>query len=877
MKSFFKKLSLVLAAAMVITMLPAQIAKAAPTALKIRKDSQAKAEATVAPTYNLMVGDQIDITFDGATGYDAAAKLTKKWTSKDKTVATVDGNGLIKALKPGTTTITITCTAKGVDYQGTATVNVTDSKVEVKQTKYNEVAVIFATEGDASSAKANVKAYLVQRGANGVTRLRDARANVAIDATNKNVINVSGLADGLEYQIAVPGVANNFTVNMKVGAPYEITLYYPVVNVGKGNDLKGDPITSKTSVPEVEVLDANGIVVNFETAKLTFKSLEKKGNANLSTSGSTKGQVTFTNGNTESEMKVQVTYKYIDAAKKEQTLTATAYAQADAYTAPKLGGWAESIVATDKTGDKVVYDDNFYVELNVNEERSLAYYFLGDDGKKYTGSNVRNTAACATSGKEIYNIGNADYYFYFEKDNTDATFVSLTNRAAQQSGTTKIKAWKSGEEDISLYRAKDKANPNSAVDTYLGTIHVKVNAEAVIDNIAVEENTITGFKDAYKDAVENKRVVEIDFTTSSQYQKAIKATIAVKPVAGVQDGGVTISQQPGTDGKGKVKFDFDKINFTGTDNPITVTLYAPYTDVSQEITVYSLNVDKNVAADYALVVDSKKATVKNVNFKDATSVSELVLGLKIARTYSGSLDDYVDFKLVRDDFENDAQCTAAENQQFYVVVYDSTGKPVEADKNGAIPLRTATGASAAVNTKVFNFDIFADNAETVSAGLIAPGMYKVVAYKVEGGYAQNLGDYTVVEVVNDLKLIEKVDSTYVLERDGEKVKTTETKVETSKGAISKELVKTIIGELYGFYDKNSDGKAQDGEIDTILALTNGVFTIDWDQSKYYAGSDGSAGVTVKEMYIKYVTINFKTGNGNWVQQRIDVDRKFVIE
>ncbi len=874
MKSFFKKLSLVLAAAMVITMLPAQIAKAAPTALKIAEESK-KAEAVVSPTYNLKVNDTIDLTFVGATGYDAAAAATKKWSSKDTKVATVDKNGVVKALKAGQTVITITCTAKGVEYQGTATVNVSDSTVEVKQTKYNEVAVIFATEGDATSAKANIKAYLVQRAANGNTRLRDARPTVAIDGTNKNVVNVSGLVDGLEYQIAVPGVATNYTVNMKVGEPYEVTLYYPVAYVAKGKNITGTDITTQVANPVVEVLDVNGIVVNFDASKLTYKALEKKGNANLATSASAqkaKGAVTFTNGNAESEMKVQVTYKFTDSAKKEQSLTAVAYAQADAYTAPSLGGWAESIVATDKKAENIVYDDNYSITLNVNESKYLAYYFLGADGKKYTGSNVSGTASSAKSGKEVFVINNSEYIFYFEKD-TDDTVVSLTDADAQQKGLTKITGWKKGEQDISLYRVKGKKinERDSKVDTYLGTIHVSVNEEAVIDDIILDDNTITGWHNAYGDAVKG----ELKFTLQDQYQKGNKTPISYT-AQGVQAGGITIENPTKDDGVGKIKFDFSKIDKTDADKPIVVTLYAPYTNVKTELSVYSFDVDTSVDPDYALVVDAKNAKINNNAFLNDTNVHALGLDIKIAQSFNGALNGYAPFWMVSDNFTNDSTCTKA-NNDFLVVVYNSNDVPVAADKSGNnILLSTSTAASA---TKVsgFNFDLFADTATSVADGLMAPGTYKVVAYYVADGYVDTLGEPVYVELANNMELLQNIHTGKVLDKDSNnKVKVSDTNIDfNTVGTYGVALVKKIVGQLQAFYDLNSNGTVEAGEIGSIETLIGTNFTIDEAQSKYYDGSDGSE-TTSKELYIKYVTIKFKTKSLKEVEQRITVEKKFKI-
>ena len=126
-----------------------------------------------------------------------------------------------------------------------------------------------------------------------------------------------------------------------------------------------------------------------------------------------------------------------------------------------------------------------------------------------------------------------------------------------------------------------------------------------------------------------------------------------------------------------------------------------------------------------------------------------------------------------------------------------------------------------------------------------------------------------------MELIQSVDSTYQLKADSDKVvrvkdgSNKDVAVTTAKGAYSDALVATIVGQLYGWYDANSDGKATTDEVKSIALLAPG-FTVNTALSKYYQGATG-------ELYINYVTIEYSTPVGAKVQQRIPVDRKFQIQ
>ncbi len=114
MKSFFKKLSLVLAAAMIITLIPAQQTKAA-DAKVITYAKQSEKDA-IDGVLTLKAGAKEDVKFLGCSDYKkTGSKVNGGWSSSNEAVATVDNKGVITAVAPGTAEIAYNATG----YTGT--------------------------------------------------------------------------------------------------------------------------------------------------------------------------------------------------------------------------------------------------------------------------------------------------------------------------------------------------------------------------------------------------------------------------------------------------------------------------------------------------------------------------------------------------------------------------------------------------------------------------------------------------------------------------------------------------------------------------------------------------------------------------------------
>ena len=196
-----------------------------------------------APT-EVVVGSETKLT---SKVCPSVAKVTYK--SSDDTIATVDENGTVKAVKAGDVTITATS-----DYGKTVEKKISVKNYvlkEVKQTKYNTLEAVI--EGNTKDIKAaDVK--ITNKANNNVVAVQNVTPD-ATDATKVTITTFASLTDGATYVVTLDGVSKEITVSDGVVAdvavsPLQITA-----------DTEG-------TVIKAQLVDKNGIVINeFATDK----------------------------------------------------------------------------------------------------------------------------------------------------------------------------------------------------------------------------------------------------------------------------------------------------------------------------------------------------------------------------------------------------------------------------------------------------------------------------------------------------------------------------------------------------------------------------------------------------------------------------------
>jgi hypothetical protein len=153
MKSFFKKLSLVMALAMVVSLVaPAGSAFAATAGIALQGTT------TTVDAIDVEVGGEVvDLCFLGAP---ADWKTTYKWASADETIATVDKAGKVTGLKAGETTVTITAGADA-SYKYTVKVTVAEPKAEVAIGQLTEIKAKAVFSSKVSFKKEDASLYRI--------------------------------------------------------------------------------------------------------------------------------------------------------------------------------------------------------------------------------------------------------------------------------------------------------------------------------------------------------------------------------------------------------------------------------------------------------------------------------------------------------------------------------------------------------------------------------------------------------------------------------------------------------------------------------------------------------------------------------------------
>lgn len=189
------------------------------------------------------------------------------WTSSDEKVATVDENGLVTAISPGTTTITAT-SAGSSDIKANIVITVETGIIEVAGITLNAVE-ITATEGEEFSLYATINPENAT-----VKTVKWGSSEPDIAQVDENG-NVTALKPGTSVITAI--TANGFTASCKVIVEKriiiasDISLNYSEMKITEGNfvelNVSFDPTTTtdqtiywSSSDIEIVNVDDNGLV-----------------------------------------------------------------------------------------------------------------------------------------------------------------------------------------------------------------------------------------------------------------------------------------------------------------------------------------------------------------------------------------------------------------------------------------------------------------------------------------------------------------------------------------------------------------------------------------------------------------------------------------
>ncbi len=203
-------------------------------------------------------------------GYDAGCDAILGYSTSDKKIATVDGNGFVTAKKGGQATVTVT-THNGLTASCLVTVYTAPKKVSLSAKKLtlnvgegaqltaaitaNSVTELTWSTSDAAVAAVDGNGYVYATGA--------GKATVTVTTTNGKKAKCSVKVNGP----AVPSAPKKVTLNAKkatlnVGEGYQLVATLPANSVSD--------LTWSTSNAAVAVVDANGYVTVVGPGKATI-------------------------------------------------------------------------------------------------------------------------------------------------------------------------------------------------------------------------------------------------------------------------------------------------------------------------------------------------------------------------------------------------------------------------------------------------------------------------------------------------------------------------------------------------------------------------------------------------------------------------------
>lgn len=883
MKSFVKKLSvIVLAAAMVLAVLPAINATAGSLALGSSK-------ATTKQSHDILVGEVLDLNFYGAKGYvERVDSHWVVWTSSNPEIATVDRVGKVKGLKVGTTTISVTATVKatGQSYSGSAKVNVReiDKGFEAELVKYvggkATVELIFKNEANARANEKNVEVSRVR-----VTKIKRIDLKTKVDSVkldgNKLIVTFPA-SEGVTYCINVKDVGSVDKL-IATGKPVEAFISCKDVVVAAKDDV--DPRSTANNKPAIdtekikcEVTDENGVIVaefigkdpgvvnaKLSGATINYKNVEKGINITSKTvSLSKQGDSVTING----EFSCKCGNENIKLQTNEITVKTINYRLPDGL------DFALDVHLEDLDVDqkKISYDENceFTATMNVRDSKQIVYVFEATDVNNNTGlfTGKNGYAYCTDENHKVGKLY-TDYKFALDPEADHVVVVSETG---------KITAIKSGKEYVLIYT-------NDKKEELAGYLEVTVIDEPVLTEMVASENYLQGYNNAEKNAalvsfevsLLDQNGAPISYNSLRGDMKWTNDQLPKKWLtANVKENDETVivftvdfTKVPDTSNKGSITTEIVTHNGAGEEVKFELTLDS-YALTDEEETAYAVRVDDVTINNKALAAYHKYEE-KNPNpvirvMKTLGGIDKEEMGMYLMEAVPADAKDDDENPIV--DVPNYIDYLASKkqlNDGIYVALFkDGRQVTQHCDQGHLFEDMVSTEASR-------RFDVTSLSIEQTSQ--ILSGEYTARGWLVstEGGRqtAEEIEgtEFTVTKDITGLADLEPVFK--VNTATGQRTSEVAYNENMCNTDAVKDLVQSIVATFSGKYDFDYDGKFDndfvafpDDKFDNYLEAA------ELTKDEYILGSDG------KTIYIKSLTIWYKVG-GLLTSESWQINKSFV--
>jgi hypothetical protein len=753
MKSFFKKLAVVMALAMVVT----AAAPAGKAALAAGLYVAFQNEKTAITELELEIGAKEDLCFKNApTNW----KESFSWTSADPSIATVDTAGIVTGLKDGVTVITCQVLDEEVDVIVTVgkgnpvVVTPSASDYTVVQKSHNVVEFVF--DAKHSYKASDVQLYRVYEGVDTpiVWPLKDTATKVT--DTTISVQPYVEFSDGDEYLVKIGSKDAGTYFTTKIGAVDQLVVTYK----SEGKEMhaftageEGTPIDVTFSTK----LYSQGVDVTEKYAiedALVYTLAEENEYVSIDEYG---GVLNFYAADVT--VVVVAEYTYYDANDEEHVVTQAVPVTSEnvpAYSVTKVSDWAivhEDAEKIDWTVKKIAANDDnndYYIVLLLEDSYGNKVVVEDIEDKSFANSTNKWKDAEDTD----YNFAAEGYYIEFTSANVGKMLVGTDDGVLTtytEATVPVIVALKNTNLETSTQLVKNMyaATVNVLKDRAIDLVQIKDGAMTLLtdsfdDDVFTKGTTEVYVKDNYKDAW-TKGDVNLTVTCSNaDVQSALGNGIDIDAKYDATDKKATITLYGAdiaqyTDAS-SVTFTF-KHEDSGRTATLRVSLKNPrYEDANKtiiDVTSYALRVDDidqkiekqaDGTTKYAKVNFLQLSNGYEVGYEDTTNVNLVT-----------SADD---LKLYTRDFASQEEATGTR----YLVVYGPNGAIVGAGSDAALGMTTVDGQFA---LNVATIDAEDPDAMTY----IAEGKYKVVVKELSTfnskGEAKFRDKYTDTFTVNN--------------------------------------------------------------------------------------------------------------------------------
>nr|MCR5824854.1 Ig-like domain-containing protein [Lachnospiraceae bacterium] len=513
MRKLWKIFSYVLVVAVCFALLPATEAKAARGRVAL-----GETKATTKNSFELEIGETIDLNFYGATGYVSKKDSNSVfWKSSNSNIVSVNNkNGVITAVAPGTVTVsmTVTVAATRMSYEGKVEVTVkAKDKVQFKLVAFDKAVLIYPSEEAAMvAAQKGIEVRRVRRYNSGGTTTSRVIPKATIDLENKKIINIEmSFNRGDTYQFFAEGLdaTGLETVITWDTVPSYAELRYENAYISEkgGRDITGTKsLTYCDATPVFELYDANDVVIGRAIDGGTFTGasgvsgnlqfVKKYASGNVTMRSVTTGVLRMTKLDQNATI-----YAIWTSGDKKYTITSnTVEVYPKEYVAPDLGGFVEGIVATNAKGDDINWSNSEMWQGSVpaSTTTNILFYFEGDDGKKYSG----NAEAYAAS--DIYQLNTSEYRFVYQLDKESEKLASISNRG-------RLQTYKEGDIIIYIYQCEPGKSVITANAQIVGQFNVKITEEPEVFDVNIDEYVTT------VDYNETSTIIQVKFDVLDQY------------------------------------------------------------------------------------------------------------------------------------------------------------------------------------------------------------------------------------------------------------------------------------------------------------------------------------------------------------------------